>query len=224
MLILGKPTGSKECIGMPSLIITKYKKILAGTQKRFSPYEFEDIQFRKKKIQLIIRYAVEQVMKWTPEQAKTQLSLQDIKKLKLHLITEFIQPPIEAKATDVYYIIDYAYPYLPKLSEKDKALWVYQEVLNGSRRHFPMHYFQSVLGEERAKICFIYMCEELLKITSILELPKVFGKTEQAYQILRTYKLKILVDTLYFSPFDLITEIYPELADPKFWGEEGYFQ
>ncbi|MGG3874308.1 hypothetical protein [Brevibacillus laterosporus] len=209
---------------MPSLIITKYKKILAGTQKRFSPYEFEDIQFRKKKIQLIIRYAVEQVMKWTPEQAKTQLSLQDIKKLKLHLITEFIQPPIEAKATDVYYIIDYAYPYLPKLSEKDKALWVYQEVLNSSRRHFPMHYFQSVLGEERAKICFIYMCEELLKITSILELPKVFGKTEQAYQILRTYKLKILVDTLYFSPFDLITEIYPELADPKFWGEGGYFQ
>ncbi|OAJ72749.1 hypothetical protein AYJ08_16685 [Brevibacillus sp. SKDU10] len=209
---------------MPSLIITKYKKILAGTQKRFSPYEFEDIQFRKKKIQLIIRYAVEQVMKWTPEQAKTQLSLQDIKKLKLHLITEFIKPPIEAKGTDVYYMIDYAYPYLPKLSEKEKVLWVYQEVLNGSRRHFPMHYFQSVLGEERAKICFIYMCEELLKITSILELPKVFGKTEQAYQILRTYKLKILVDTLYFSPFDLITEIYPELVDPKLWGEEGYFQ
>ncbi|QDX92010.1 hypothetical protein EEL32_16125 [Brevibacillus laterosporus] len=208
---------------MPSLIITKYKKILEGTQKRFSPYEFEDNQFRKKKIQLIIRYAVEEVKKWTPEQAKNQLSLHDIKKLKLHLIIEFIQPPIEAKTTDVYYIIDYAYPYLPKLSEKQKAIWVYQEVLNGSRRHFPMHYFQSVLGEERSKVCFVYMCEELIKITSILELPRIFGKTERAYQILRTYRLKILVDTLYFSPFDLITEIYPELAEPRLWDEEGIF-
>ncbi|WP_232699069.1 hypothetical protein [Brevibacillus daliensis] len=206
---------------MPSSIIEKYKRILEGTQKRFSPYEFEDIQYRKKKIQLVIRFVVEQVKNWTPEQARKELSSSDIRILKLHLITEFIEPPIEAKPTDVYYIIDYAYPFLPRLTEKEKVLWVYEEVLQGKRRHFPLHYFQSLLGEERAKVCFTYMCEELLKIKSVYELPKIFSRTDQAYQTLRTYKLKILVDTLYFSPFDLVTEIYPELAEPRLWSESG---
>jgi hypothetical protein len=116
--------------------------------------------------------------------------------------------------------VEYAYPYLPKPSEEQKILWVYEEVLAGIRRHFPPLYFQSVKGEERAKICFDYMCNKLMNIKDLRELPRIFGKTEQAYHYLRKYKLKILVDTLYFSPFDMITDMYPELADPRLW-EDG---
>jgi len=204
---------------MPSTILERYKRILDGKQKRFSPYEFEDIQYRKRKIQMVIRYAIENVKKWTPQQAREQLSLKDVKELKLHLVREFIEPPIEAKPDDVYYLVEYAYPYLPRPTEAEKVLWVYKEVLQGIRRHFPLHYFQSVKGEERAKICFDYMCQELLQIKDIREIPAMFKKTETAYTILRKYKLKILVDTLYFSPFDLVTEMYPELADPKLWAD-----
>jgi hypothetical protein len=204
---------------MPSTILERYKRILSGKQKRFSPYEFEDVQYRKQKIQLVIRYAIEHVKRWTPEQARAELNLQDVKALKLHLVREYIEPPIEAKPEDVYYLVEYAYPYLPRYSEKEKVLWVYGEVLEGKRRHFPAHYFQSVKGEERAKICFDYMCKELLKIQDIREIPAIFKKTETAYGILRKYKLKILVDTLFFSPYDLVTEIYPELAEPHLWEE-----
>ena len=91
---------------MPSKIVDRYKRILNGEQKRFSPYEFEDAQYRKQKVQLIVRYAIENVKKWTPEQARRELSLEDIKQLKLHLIREYIEPPIEAKAEDVYYIVE----------------------------------------------------------------------------------------------------------------------
>lgn len=202
---------------MPSTIIDRYKKILSGEQKRFSPYEFEDAQYRKQKIQSVLRYAFEQVKQWTPEQARAELSWSDVKELKLHLVREFIEPPIEAKADDVYYMVEYAYPYLPRPSEKEKVLWVYQEVLAGRRRHFPPHYFQAVKGEERAKICFDYMWRELIGLTDIRQIPQMFAKTETAYAILRKYKLKILVDTLFFSPFDLVTEMYPELADPELW-------
>jgi hypothetical protein len=201
------------------MIIERYKKILAGEQKRFSPYEFEDIQYRKQKVQQVLRYAFEKVKNWTPEQARHELRLEHVKELKLHLVREFVEPPIEAKSDDVYYLVEYAYPYLPRLNEEQKALWVYKEVLQGKRRHFPPHYFQSVKGETRAKVCFDYLCRELLKIQDIYELPKIFGKTEKAYGILRKYKLKILVDTLFFSPFDMVTEIYPELADPSLWIE-----
>ncbi len=204
---------------MPSTILERYQRILNGQQKRFSPYEFEDVQYRKQKIQLVIRYAIERVKKWTPEQAREKLSLNDVKDLKLHLVREFIESPIEAKPDDVYYLVEYAYPYLPRHSEEQKVLWVYQEVLQGKRRHFPAHYFQTLKGEERAKICFEYMTRELLQIREIYEIPAIFAKTETAYAILRKYKLKILVDTLFFSPFDLVTEIYPQLADPHFWEE-----
>ncbi len=202
---------------MPSKIIERYKRILNGEQKRFSPYEFEDVQYRKKKVQLVLRYAIEQVKMWTPEQARNELSMRDVKELKLHLIREYIEPPIEAKPEDVYYMVEYAYPYLPRVPEKDKVLWVYQEVLSGSRRHFPPLYFQSIKGEERARICFDYMWRELLQIQDVRELPRIFAKTERAYSILRKHKLKILVDTLYFSPFDMITDMYPELAEPSLW-------
>jgi hypothetical protein len=205
---------------VPSTIVERYKRILSGAQKRFSPYEFEDMQYRKQKVQLVIRYAIEQVKMWTPEQARREMSIKDVKELKLHLIREYVEPPIEAKAQDVYYLVEYAYPYLPKPSEEQKILWVYEEVLAGIRRHFPPLYFQSVKGEERAKICFDYMCNKLMNIKDLRELPRIFGKTEQAYHYLRKYKLKILVDTLYFSPFDMITDMYPELADPRLW-EDG---
>ncbi|WP_019123121.1 hypothetical protein [Brevibacillus massiliensis] len=205
---------------MPTSIIERYKRILSGDQKRFSPYEFENIQFRKKKIQLVLRYAIETVKQWTPEQAREQLTMKDVKELKLHLVSEFIEPPIEAKADDVYYLVEYAYPYLPRPTEAQKVLWVYQEVLAGKRKHFPLHYFQSVKGEERAKICFEYMWKELLQVKDYKDLPRLFYKTEDAYSILRKFKLKILVDSLYFSPFDLVTEMYPDLADPLLW-EEG---
>lgn len=204
---------------MPSRIVERYKRILNGEQKRFSPYEFEDAQYRKQKVQLVLRYAIEQVKKWTPEQARKELSIKDVKELKLHLVREYIDPPIEAKPEDVYYMVEFAYPYLPRMPEKQKVLWVYQEVLAGVRRHFPPLYFQSVKGEERAKICFDFMCRELMKLQDLRQLPRIFGKTEQAYSLLRRYKLKILVDTLYFSPFDMITDMYPELADPDLWNE-----
>ncbi|MBR8659839.1 MULTISPECIES: hypothetical protein [Bacillales] len=204
---------------MPSRIVERYKRILNGEQKRFSPYEFEDAQYRKQKVQLVLRYAIEQVKKWTPEQARKEMSIKDVKELKLHLVREYIEPPIEAKPQDVYYMVEYAYPYLPRMTEKQKVLWVYREVLAGVRRHFPPLYFQSVKGEERAKICFDYMCRELMKLQDLRQLPRIFGKTEQAYSLLRKYKLKILVDTLYFSPFDMITDMYPELADPELWNE-----
>jgi hypothetical protein len=204
---------------VPSRIVERYKRILNGEQKRFSPYEFEDAQYRKQKVQLVLRYAIEQVKKWTPEQARKELSIKDVKELKLHLVREYIDPPIEAKPEDVYYMVEFAYPYLPRMPEKQKVLWVYQEVLAGVRRHFPPLYFQSVKGEERAKICFDFMCRELIKLQDLRQLPRIFGKTEQAYRLLRKYKLKILVDTLYFSPFDMITDMYPELADPDLWNE-----
>ncbi len=204
---------------MPSTIINKYKKILSGEQKRFSPYEFEDVQYRKKKVQMVLQYAIERVKQWTPEQARERLSMQDVKELKLHLIREYVEPPIEAKPEDVYYLVEFAYPYLPRPSERQKVLWVYREVLEGKRRHFPLHYFQSLRGEERAKICFEYLWKELLGVQDVRELPKIFAKTETAYRILRKYKLKILVDTLYISPFDMVTEMYPELADPELWRE-----
>lgn len=202
---------------MPSKIVDRYRRILMGEQKRFSPYEFEDAQYRKQKVQLVLRYAIENVKKWTPEQARRELRLSDVKELKLHLIREYIEPPIEAKPEDVYYLVDYAYPFLPRLSEEQRVLWVYKEVLSGIRRHFPPLYFQSVKGEERAKVCVDYMFSELMQLKDIYELPKIFGKTERAYSLLKKHKLKILVDTLYFSPFDMLTDIYPELNDPELW-------
>lgn len=184
--------------------INTYQKLLEGDLKTFSPYFF-NVKYRKKRITTLIKYLIEEILKITPEEALKTLDKATIKKYKLVSILKYIEKPIELEDNDLSYVVYFAYPELNPPTKKELSLSYYKKVLSGEKKNFPKNYFSDGLkGEERAKFCVQYLCDDILHLKKE-EIPQ-----KLTLEILTKYKLKILLTAIYFSMHDLIISIYPD--------------
>lgn len=194
-------------------VITTYEKILNGEQKSFSPYFFQP-QHRKKRLIILIQYLIEEKLGFTPEEALEKLTMKHIEDYQLSCILKYIDKPVEFADDDVRQLVYFAYPELPRPTVEELAIMVYKDVLAGKRRTFPKNYFlNGEWGEKRAITCFRYLCEEILKLPPE-KIPEVFSGVE-GLKILAQYKLKIIMNILFFSMTDLIETCYPELFNKQ---------
>lgn len=190
---------------MDEAILT-YEKILAGEQKSFSPYFFQP-KHRKSRVETLIKYLIEEKLKMTPEEALKKLDLDTVKKWKLDCVLKYVDKPVEFSKEDVRHLVYFAYPELPKPTEEELAIMVYKDVLAGKRKTFPKNYFlNGELGERRAITCFKYLCEEILNLDKE-GIVKTFSGTK-GLQVLAKYKLKIIMNVLFFSTVDLLETAY----------------
>ena len=186
-----------------------YKKILNKEIKAFSPYFFE-IQYRKKRIIELVHFLVEELLRITPEEALTVVNLKVLKKYKLDCLLKYVKKPVELEKEDCSHLIIYAYKgKVPDFSTEELAVKMYKKVLSGERKNFPKNYFLDGLkGERKAEYCIKYLCFEILKLKKE-EIPD-----KLTAEILRQYKLGIVLSILYFSIPDLINSVF--LTDSSF--------
>ena len=184
--------------------IYTYQKVLSGEIKTFSPYFFE-LRYRKKRICELVRYLVEEILKITPEEALTKVNLKVLKKYKLDCLLKYVEKPIELDKNDVSHLIIYAYKgQVPEPTSEELTIRLYKRVLSGELKNFPKNYFLDGLkGEEKVKYCIKYLCFDVLKLKKE-EIPKKLTS-----EILKEYKLKIVLNVLYLSMYDLITSVFP---------------
>lgn len=184
--------------------IDTYKKILNGEIKTFSPYFFEK-RYRKKRIIQLIRYLVEEILKLSPEEALKVLDLKTLKKYKLDCLLKYVDKPIEFDKNDVSHLIYYAYKgQIKEPTDRELTIRMYKKVLNGEVKNFPKNYFiDGLKGEKRVKYCIEYLCFDILGLEK-KDIPKKLTP-----EILKKYKLKIVLNVLYLSMFDLITSVFP---------------
>lgn len=184
--------------------IHTYEKILSGELKTFNPYFFNK-RYRKKRLITLIKYLIEQKLQITPEEALKTLNVKILKEYKLFCILKYIEKPVELEDNDVSYIIYFAYPNLNPPSQQELTIAYYKKVLNKEKNSFPKNYFlDGIAGEERARYCVRYLCEEVLKLKEE-DIPK-----KLTLEVLREYNLKILLTAVYFSVFELIQDVYPD--------------
>lgn len=184
--------------------IATYQKILNGEIKSFSPYFFE-LRYRKKRICELVRYLVEEILKITPEEALTAVDLKVLKKYKLDCLLKYVEKPVELDKNDVSHLIIYAYKgKVPEPTPEELTIRLYKKVLSGELKNFPKNYFlDGAKGEERVKYCIKYLCFDILKLKKE-EIPK-----KLTAEVLKQYKLKIVLNVLYLSMYDLITSVFP---------------
>lgn len=184
--------------------IYTYRKILDGEIKTFSPYFFE-LRYRKKRICELVRYLVEEILNITPEEALTQVNKKVLKKYKLDCLLKYVEKPIELNKDDCSHLIIYAYKgQVPEPTPEELTIRLYKRVLAGEMKNFPKNYFLDGLkGEEKVKYCVKYLCYEVLKLKKE-EIPK-----KLTAEVLKEYKLKIVLNLLYLSMYDLITSVFP---------------
>ena len=192
-------------------VVMVYEKLLNGKAKALSQFFFQP-KYLNERITILLKYIIEEKMCVTPEEALTQLNMEVMNQYKIKGVLKYIDCPDEYGDNDLAYVVYYAYPELQKPTCKELAIKVYQEVLDGKRKNFPKNYFiNSNYGEDRAKYCFKYLCEDILKLNK-KQIIDTFG-TSEGLSVLSQYKLKIIMNMLFSSTTDLLETIYPKIFE-----------
>ncbi|MBL4952107.1 DUF4046 domain-containing protein [Neobacillus sp. YIM B02564] len=190
--------------------VKTYRRLLAGDIKSFPPVFFSP-HVRKKRIQQLLTYLIEYILCITPEEAYETLDFPTLKENHLEALMRYVEDfPEKNEKRSIRYLLRIAYPHLPEESFEEMVLSVYKEVLEGKRKSFPSNYFYGVQGEKRVIVCIRYLCEEILHLQEE-EIPRIITR-----ELLTKYKLKILLNLFYNSPFDVITTAYPHLTTKNF--------
>ncbi|MFW6025080.1 MAG: DUF4046 domain-containing protein [Candidatus Woesearchaeota archaeon] len=192
------------------ITIKTYEKVLNGEIKSFSPYFF-DLRYRKKRIITLIQYLIEDKLNMKPEEATKILNLKLLKQYKLDCLLKYVKKPIELDKQDVSHLIWYAYNNeVKRPTDEELTIMMYKKVLSGELKNFPKNYFLDGLrGEKKVGYCLKYLCFEILKLKKD-EIPKTI-----TVDILKKYKLKIVLNNLYLSVFDLIISVFPNEFSAK---------
>lgn len=194
-----------------------YDKVLRGENKSFSPRFFETN--KEKKIKVIVKYYIEEILKFSPEEALRNVTYEMLERDKLKCVLKYIKKakPAEEQGNKTYvkHLIYFVYPFLPKDNLKQRTIKCYKEILAGERNHFPKNYFKSFQGEQRAKLCFDYLWQDILKIKKEDIVPTFIENKKQGLELIKKYKLGVLLQILYYSVQDMIYNIYPELENKE---------
>lgn len=203
-------------------LITEYENILLGKEKRegkknntprISAFYFKGSKRTSTNAMIILyKYMIEEIMHWTPYEAKALLTKDIIQKTKLDWLTErYISfPPGLPEEKKCYYIVHLCYPRQVYFNAKEQIISVYEEALKnakpGRRPKFPKQYFEGTDGISRACVClqtvinkYIYMY-----VSSIEELYELFGTPTRIMPILEEYCLDGCCKELFDMPVDYL--------------------
>ena len=154
---------------MNSSLMFEYELILLGKKNSFAPYFFNyNADYNERMALEVFRYAIEDFLKWTPEEAKMYLNMEIVKMMKLDAIVRFIRFPAELDIEkDLFYIAHLLYPKRINFNSRELILRTYKEVLDGILYKFPKEYLSGSMGVTRACICFQYMVQQFLPFNNV---------------------------------------------------------
>lgn len=193
--------------------IAEYNDILCGIKKRFS----KDTTLTEKSVIAIGRFAFSYYMRWTPQDIKSRLTLDILKKLKLDkLFEKYAGFPHELNAKqDMFYYAHWLYPDVIAYDVRASVLKVYTDLLDGKRNLFSMNFFNDDYALERAEICLL----EALKRTEFkneYEMYRLFA-SDKAADYLEKFKLTKPAQMYYKNPVNFLHAALPESYKSEFW-------
>ena len=138
---------------------------------------------------IILRYVVEDILHWTPQEMYYKLNAEIIKKFELRQILSYITTPPEAGDTDYFVYAHILYPDKIELDSEKLTIITYEKMLEGKLQKYPRNFFEDDKGRRRAIICLHYCLMNNENFSSIEEMYSLFSNTSQAQIFLRKYKL-----------------------------------
>ena len=192
---------------MNASLMFEYELILLGKKNSFAPYFFNyNAEYNEKIALEVFRYAIEDFLGWSPEEAKTYLNMEILKIMKLDTIVRFIRFPAELNMEkDLFYIAHLLYPKQINFNGRELVLRTYKEVLDGILYKFPKEYLSGSMGVKRACICFQYMVSQFLPFNNVEEMYKFFSTTN-GVKALKKYRLYAICTDIFDYPIDFLHE------------------
>lgn len=200
------------------ILYYEYEQVLLGKKTSMPSYYFKYTDDNSENHALcIIRYAVENYLRWTPEQLKNNFTKEIAAQLKLESLIKYVHFPPELDPERDYFYIAYAiYPERLKLDLKTLVLTTYKNVLNGDLAKFPKQYLSGTQGMMRACICFQYMISQYFVFNDVKEMYHFFS-TSAASKALKQYRLNNICNEMFEHPIDYLHESLPNVQKDEFW-------
>lgn len=149
--------------------IYNYDQVLLGNEKRLCTYFYEDgnnyTQSSPKETALdILRYAVEDLLRWTPRMMVDSFNGEVIKDMKLDSVIQTLNRefPVQLdKKRDYYWYAHLLYPKEIPLTDDDLTIKAYKDVLNGKAKRLQKGFLEGDEGEGRIRLCLQYYLSTL---------------------------------------------------------------
>ena len=185
---------------LPEDILYQYDEILLGNRANCSTLVSAK-ESGNKYTDAILNYCFDKFLRWTPQDVVNGLTKEIVTQFKLApFIEKRITRPPEFDEWEFQFVGWHLYPETCTLSNDERVIKVYMEVVDGKRKRFPKAFFDETAGERRAFICFRVMSNEFIQPTSIKQLYDLFGNEQKGRQILSKHKLIVPVRSIFGTP------------------------
>jgi hypothetical protein len=184
-----------------------------------------------------IRYIIEKVLHWSPEEAIRKFDAYIIRITKLESLISKIQYPVEVPAGNPKYILSLLYPSLVHIDQRTLVEQTFAEVLEAGRRNpsgeekedgkslkqFPRDYFSGGEGFTRFCHCIVYLIDNIKPMDSVEEIYRFFDSPD-GKKMLYNYRLKVPADQFSINMLDVIRSITSEEPDSELFYSFFTFQ
>ena len=189
------------------LICSDYDNFLIGRTQEVGQHNSSGSApggVNEQKALLCIRYCIEDVLKWSIEEAVVGFDEYMIRLMKLERMVRYIKWPADIVYGSPRYILSLLYPERVRLNRDVMMEEMYKGVLSGEK-HFPRDYFIGIEGFYRFCSCLRYLIENYQCFESVEQIYEYFLSPE-GNQFLCDFKLKVptiqfglnIVDCIYY--------------------------
>lgn len=186
-------------------VLDEYKQMLLGTRKRFSKEFFAKASDSAAEEHLfaIIKYLIENILIWTPEEAYQYLTVGILNKFKINniLISKAVFPKT-LHGSKTQFLIEKLYGYSELVKGKQHYKDTFLECLK-LKRDLPKNFFSGIDGRDRAIACLKIMINREFVVTNISELYYFFS-TKKINVLLRTYNLQKCCESHFENPLQFL--------------------
>ena len=208
---------------MTRTLLIEYDDVLIGRKEKIKSdffYGEAHPELNLANIKMLFKYAIEEILGWTPKTAKLRFDDYIIDLLKLRPILRYIEFPAEIQEGDPTYILSLLYPNEVKIKRQNLVAEVTERMRQGIDKQYPRNYFLGAVGFQRFCYCLKYIIEFDLVSSSIPEIYEFFFSSKGRH-LLYEYKLR---NAIYQYGLDIrkaIYEVTKELPLARFW--YGYY-
>lgn len=173
-----------------------------------------------------IRYAIEEILEWTPDDAVQKFDSYMIRIMRLDKLLTYINFPVEVPFGNTRYILSLLYPGRIRLDNEKLVEETFETVLESARKkkelkgtdaeerlkQFPREYFSGTEGFRRFCCCIKYILENYKPMSSVEEIYSFFC-SPQGKRLLYDFRLKVPADQFSIDMLSVIHYITQEEPD-----------
>ena len=191
-----------------SINIFEYEQLLMGQRLNFQLSFKGGESDNKKEVGNVWRYAITELLGWTPEEALKNLNNEIVDRLLLNKTFCGLNFDREhSYISDYRFILQYAFPekirydsYVETIAEYEKFAKLGKWAHDPSNAKQPKRFFSDGDGNQRASWCLRYVTDLYMGDMTIEEKYKFFADEEKAMEWLKGKALYRAMDYLYGTP------------------------